>query len=150
MNTGHLYEPEKLVIIEDVARLIGECNQKGYLVIVITNQAGIAKGYYTEEDMHRLHKVLNRQLQEKYGAHIDAFYHCPHHPAYSGPCHCRKPETGMLEQAIHEWEIDPGASCLFGDAETDLLCGKKMGIKSYDINKYLTARRGGGTEGLNG
>lgn len=64
VNTGHLYEPEKLVFIEGVPQLIRQFNETGYLVIVVTNQAGIAKGYYTEADMHHLHAVMNDRLKK--------------------------------------------------------------------------------------
>lgn len=142
VNTGHLYEPEKLVFIEGVPQLIRQFNEAGYLVIVVTNQAGIAKGYYTEADMHHLHAVMNDRLKKEYGAHIDAFYFCPHHPDFTGPCHCRKPDTGMLEQAIRDYDIDPAQSVLFGDMPHDLECGRRMGIRSYDINRFLSGGLG--------
>lgn len=137
VNTGHLYEPEKLVFVEGVPQLIRQFNEKGYLVIVITNQAGIAKGLYTEDQMNHLHQVMNERLQNEYGAHIDAFYFCPHHPDYTGPCHCRKPDTGMLEQAIHDYDIDVKESFLFGDMPHDIECGQRMNIKSYYISQVL-------------
>lgn len=133
VNVGHLHDPEQLCFIEGSPQLIKSFNEAGYLVIVVTNQAGIAKGYYTEEDMHRLHRVMNERLQKEYGAHIDAFYFCPHHPDYTGPCRCRKPGTAMLEQAIRDWEIDPAQSVLFGDMPHDIECGERMGIQSFDI-----------------
>ena len=137
VNTGHLYEPEKLVFIEGAPQLIRQFNEKGYLVIVVTNQAGIAKGIYTEDQMNHLHQVMNERLQKEYGAHIDAFYFCPHHPDYTGPCHCRKPDTGMLEQAVSDYDIDVEKSFLFGDMPHDIECGQRMNIKSYYINQVL-------------
>ena len=149
INTGHLFEPEKLVFIDGTPQLIRRFNEAGYLVIVVTNQAGIAKGYYTEAQMHHLHDVMNHRLREEYAAHIDAFYFCPHHPDFTGPCHCRKPETGMLEQAIRDFDIDPAQSYLFGDKPYDIQCGTAMGIQSYEINwalRHFVLRR---TEAMN-
>lgn len=137
VNTGHLYEPEKLVFIEGAPQLIRAFNERGYLVIVVTNQAGIAKGLYAEADMHRLHHVMSERLEKEYGAHIDAFYFCPHHPDYTGPCHCRKPDTGMLEQAIRDWKINPAQSVMIGDMPHDIECGQRMGIRSFYIGDLL-------------
>ena len=142
VNTGHLYEPEKLVFIDGVPELIRKFNNGGYLVIVVTNQSGIAKGYYTEADMNHLHKIMNERLKKEYGTHIDAFYFCPHHPDFTGECNCRKPKTGMLENAIKDFAIDVKNSYMFGDMPHDLECGEKMGIKSYYISDILKGRTG--------
>lgn len=137
VNTGHLYQPEKLVFLDGVPQLIHRFNKAGYLVIVVTNQAGIAKGLYTEADMNYLHKVMNERLQTEYGAKVDAFYFCPHHPDFTGSCHCRKPETGMLERAVKDYDIDVKQSFMFGDMPHDIECGERMGIKSYNIDSIL-------------
>ena len=137
VNTGHLHEPEKLVFVPGAPELIRRYNEQGYLVIVVTNQAGIAKGYYTEEQMHALHSVMNERLKAEYSAHIDAFYFCPHHPDFTGECDCRKPKTGMLERAIREWDIDPKQSVMFGDKEHDVDCAHRMGIEGRFIQKEL-------------
>ncbi|GHU81640.1 hypothetical protein AGMMS50284_1940 [Clostridia bacterium] len=130
VNTGHLYKPEQMIIIEGIPQLIRKYNKEGCKVIVITNQAGIAKGYYTVQDMHNLHTHMNSVLQNQYGAHIDAFYFCPHHPHYTGECSCRKPKTGMLEQAIKDFNIDVSKSVLYGDKPHDIQAGEACGIKS--------------------
>lgn len=129
-NIGHLYRAEDLAFIPGRPELIRWYNQNGYLVIVITNQAGIAKGYYTAEDMHQLHSEMNRRLLLQWGAHIDQFYFCPHHPDFTGPCHCRKPEPGMLEQAIQDFDIDVSQSILYGDQVWDIQAGERCGIRS--------------------
>jgi D,D-heptose 1,7-bisphosphate phosphatase len=130
VNTGHLHVPDKLEFIPGRPELIKHYNDAGYKVIVVTNQAGIAKGYYTVEDMLRFHQYMNQRLWEYCGAHIDAFYYCPHHPDYTGLCHCRKPEPGMLEQAIKDFDIDVTQSVLYGDKSSDIEAGEKCGIKS--------------------
>lgn len=137
VNTGHLYEPEKLMFVPGAPELIRSFNERGYLVIVVTNQAGIAKGYYTEAQMHELHRVMNERLEAEYGAHIDAFYFCPHHPDFTGECDCRKPKTGMIERAIKEWNIDPAQSVMFGDKEHDIECAQKMGIEGRYIQQEI-------------
>jgi D,D-heptose 1,7-bisphosphate phosphatase len=133
MDIGHLYDCNKLEFIPGRPELIKHYNDEGYRVIVVTNQAGIAKGYYTVEDMLRFHEYMNQKLKEDWDAHIDAFYYCPHHPDYTGPCHCRKPEPGMIEQAILDWDIDVTQSVLYGDQFHDIEAGEKCGIKSILI-----------------
>lgn len=127
-DTKYLFKAEELLFIDGMPEFIKKWNQWGYLVIVITNQSGIARGYYTKEDMDKLHLYMNSELK-KIGAHIDAFYYCPHHPDITGPCNCRKPATGMLEQAIDEWNIDPLQSVLFGDKKSDIEAAEKCGIR---------------------
>lgn len=130
VNIGHLHECDKLKFIPGRPELIKHYNDEGYKVIVVTNQAGIAKGYYTIEDMLRLHDYMNQQLRVYCGAHIDSFYFCPHHPDFTGECKCRKPEPGMIKQAIREWDIDVTQSILYGDKLHDIEAGVKCGIKS--------------------
>jgi D-glycero-D-manno-heptose 1,7-bisphosphate phosphatase len=102
-EVNYLYKPEDLVILPGVPEALRELKEAGYLLILITNQAGIARGYYTEEDCIRLNLVLDTELKRA-GAGLDAVYYCPHHPEhgigkYKLHCHCRKPETGLLLQA---------------------------------------------------
>lgn len=136
VEVNYLYKCEDFEFIEGMPAFIKKFNDWGFKVIVATNQAGIARGYYKEDDMLILHEYINKQLK-KYDAHVDAFYFCPHHPDISGPCHCRKPETGMLEQAIADFDIDVNASILFGDKPWDIEAGERLGIKSYLINEGL-------------
>lgn len=129
VDVGHLYRVEDLRFIPGRPELIREHNDRGDLVIVVTNQAGIAKGLYTLEDMRRLHEEMNRRLKARWGAWIDAFYYCPHHPDFTGPCHCRKPEPGMIERAIRDHRIDATRSVLYGDKPWDIEAGEKCGIR---------------------
>ena len=106
----------------------------GYKLIVVNNQAGVARGYYTEEDVKILHQYMN-QLLEKEGAEIDAFYYCPHHPvhgigAYKKVCNCRKPGTGMFEKADKDFPVDRAASYMIGDKPLDTEAGQKFGVTS--------------------
>lgn len=135
VNTGHLFEPDKLVFIEKTVSLIQEYNRLKWPVIVVTNQAGIAKGIYSEEDMQRLHEIMNQRLQLEFGARINAFYYCPHHPDYTGACSCRKPEPGMLLQAAKEWNIDLGRSVFYGDSQSDMEAARRAGVKGVLISE---------------
>ncbi len=136
VEKNYLYKISDLEFISGVPEIIKKYNDMGFLVIVLTNQAGIARGYYCEEDMHLLHSHINKELA-KIGAHIDAFYFCPHHPDITGPCRCRKPNTGMLEQACRDYQIDLPNSIMVGDKPWDIECGERMGIKSLHIDDFL-------------
>ena len=130
----YLYRPEDLIILPGVPQAIKSLRDHGFRVIVVTNQAGIARGYYTVEQMHTLHQYLNEQLK-KDGAWIDRFYYCPHHPEhgigeYKQACRCRKPGTGMFEMAQQEYNIDKSHSYMIGDKRIDVQAGLNFGICS--------------------
>ena len=128
----HLHSSSKLEFIPGVVSAIKEIRNQGYLVVVITNQAGVARGLYREEDVVLLHKVMNQRLMKE-GALIDAFYYCPHHPEagfeqYRLQCNSRKPKPGMILKAFEDLGINPIESILIGDKESDILAGKNAGI----------------------
>ena len=130
----YLYRPEDLRFLPGVPEAIKRLNGAGFKVVVITNQAGVARGYYTEADVERLHSYMNRLLEEK-GAHIDGFYYCPHHPVHGiGPykiqCQCRKPGTGMFEMAGGRFDVDKAHSFMVGDKLLDVEAGKNYGLAS--------------------
>jgi len=106
---------------------------KGYLLIVATNQGGLAKGWYSEEELAKMH----HKLKETYKAHgvefTDIFY-CPHHPDFTGDCDCRKPKPGMLLQGIAKYNIDPALSYFIGDRERDVIAGTAAGVKGILVN----------------
>jgi len=131
VDYGHVYKTEQLKFIPGIPELIRQYNREGVLVIVVTNQAGIAKGLYTEKQMEAFHAYLNAQLISNYGAYIDAYYYCPHHPDFTGPCLCRKPAPGMILKAAREYQIDLGASVMYGDKESDREAARRAGIGRY-------------------
>ncbi len=98
-----------------------------YLIIIITNQAGIAKGYYNENDFRVLMDWVIREFEIK-GIKIDNVYHCPHHPEFTGPCTCRKPEPGMIIRAIGDFDLQIEECVLIGDKQSDLEAGRRAGI----------------------
>jgi D-glycero-D-manno-heptose 1,7-bisphosphate phosphatase len=110
---------------EALARLKGA----GFRLVVVTNQAGVAKGYYSEEAVRELHRRVNLDLAGRGLPPLDAFYHCPHHPAHSGPCSCRKPAPGLLTRAAAEHNLDLSRSFLVGDKLSDTAAGKAAGCR---------------------
>lgn len=134
-DKGYTYRPEDFEWVAGAKAAISHFNQNGFVVIIVTNQSGIARGYYTAEDVNQLHSWMNGQLSVQ-GAHIDGFYYCPHHPEgivadLQKVCDCRKPEPGMIQQAIADWNIDPDQSFLVGDKESDVAAAKAAGITGY-------------------
>lgn len=132
IDNGYTYLPEDLKWVNGALETIKLYNEKGWYVFIITNQAGIAKNHFSEDES----KIFNEYLIEKaseLNAQIDAYYYCPHHiegviSEYSIDCNCRKPKTGMLEKCVSDWPIDLENSIMIGDKETDVMAGKKMGI----------------------
>ena len=106
----------------------------GFIFIVITNQAGVAKGIYTEKDVESLHTYMCDELRKR-GIEIAAVYYCPHYPEISGPCECRKPGTKMIDDAVAQFNIDRSASFLIGDGERDIEAAHRAGITGIKIGK---------------
>ncbi|MEI7816454.1 MAG: HAD-IIIA family hydrolase, partial [Desulfuromonadales bacterium] len=119
--------------ITGAAEAIELLNQRGFMVVVVTNQSGVARGYYTEEDVVNLHRYIDQRL-EQYGAHVDAWLYCPHHPAgrgsYALPCTCRKPLPGMLHEAAQRYDIDLKNSIMIGDKLADIEAGIAAGCRT--------------------
>jgi D-glycero-D-manno-heptose 1,7-bisphosphate phosphatase len=108
-------------------------NEADYLVFIVTNQSGIARGMYDEAAVAALHDWLCRDLA-RIGARVDDIRYCPHHPegavaAYSGDCDCRKPRPGMLEDLITHWQVDRAGSFILGDSPRDISAGKAADIR---------------------
>lgn len=129
VEVNYLHRIADLVLIPGAAAAIKRLNQAHYYVVVVTNQAGIARGYYDEAALYQLHEHLLSVLAAE-GATIDAFYFCPHHPDFTGPCACRKPGTGMLLQAVQDLNIDLAHSWLVGDTASDLAAGREVGCRT--------------------
>ena len=138
VDHGYTFRPDDLDLIPTAATAVRLLNEAGYTVIVVTNQSGVARGFYPEAAV----KLFNAHLQETLlagGASIDAFYYCPHHPEGTVKelaihCRCRKPQPGMLEQAARDWPIDRGRSFLIGDKDHDLAAAKAFGIRGVKFD----------------
>lgn len=139
VEVNYLYRVDDLQLIPGAAQAIRSLNHAGYLVIVVTNQAGIARGYYAESDLHTLHEHMAAQLAAD-GARIDAFYFCPHHPDRTGACSCRKPEPGMLLTAARDHAIDLAQSWLIGDTAGDIGAGVAAGCRTILVRTGYGAR----------
>jgi D-glycero-D-manno-heptose 1,7-bisphosphate phosphatase len=134
-DRDYVYTPEKFEWISGAQTAIKRLNEAGYYVIVVTNQSGVARGYFDEAAVHRLHAWMNDELA-KIGAHIDAFYHCPYHPdgtieLYRRHSEDRKPGPGMLLCAKRDWPIDWERSFLIGDKNTDMQAAAAAGVRGY-------------------
>jgi D-glycero-D-manno-heptose 1,7-bisphosphate phosphatase len=115
----------------DTLRLL---DRAGFLKVVVTNQSAVARGIVTEEFIRETHERLNERLARA-GAHIDAFYFCPHHPdaeveRYRGQCRCRKPAPGMIEDAVRDLDVDLARSWMVGDRWIDVATGNAAGVRS--------------------
>ena len=120
---------ERLEIFSYAAECIAKIKGKGYLTIVITNQSGVARGLFAEEELIK----MNRFLMDETG--VDAVYYCPHYeqgiiPMYAKKCNCRKPQTGMIEFACKDYGIDLTKSYIVGDRASDILAGQRAGVKT--------------------
>jgi len=134
-----LYREEQLALIPGAAEAIRHLNDAGVLVIVATNQPVVARNLCTEDDVRRINAHLENMLREAAGARLDAIYFCPHHPethhpdgnpAYRGPCDCRKPNIGMLEQARERFGLDYTRCFLVGDTTRDIQTGINAGCRT--------------------
>ena len=119
-------KPEDFELLPTVAEGIRLLNQHGFKTVIVTNQSGIARGYFTEEMLHRIHQKLRDDLA-KIGAFIDAIYYCPHHP--DDQCQCRKPNAGLLYRAASELQIDLASSYIIGDKLLDVAAAEKAGCR---------------------
>lgn len=124
----------ELRILPNVAEAIKAMNKLGFLVIVVTNQPVVARGWLSEKQLDEIHAVLLYRLGEK-GARIDATYYCPHHPdanlvKYRVKCRCRKPNIGMIKTATADFDIDLKKSFMIGDSTRDILAGRRAGLKT--------------------
>lgn len=134
-DVGYLYKIEDFKWQQEAPEAIQYLKSQGYFIVVVTNQSGIARGYYEEKDVHILHNWLNEELK-RFHTQIDAFYYCPHHhegvvQSYKIECNCRKPKAGMIETAIQEYQLDRTQSFLIGDKISDLTAAQAAQMKGY-------------------
>lgn len=132
-EVGYLSSPEQIRLLPGAADAIRLANSRGIKAVVITNQSGIARGYFTEEKLREIHQELHRQLEAE-RAFLDQIYFCPHHPTegkdpYRRSCDCRKPASGMILRAASEIGIDLERSYCVGDRYADIECGIRVGTK---------------------
>jgi D,D-heptose 1,7-bisphosphate phosphatase len=149
-EVGYMDRLEKLKIIPSAYEAIRLINKSSMKAIVVTNQAGIARGFFTEQFVNQIHEIIQTDLLQK-NAHIDKFYFCPHHPTegtgiYLQSCNCRKPLPGMLLSAVHDFNVELQRSYMIGDTCRDMQAAKRAGVKAilvktgYGREELLDAR----------
>jgi len=126
-DVNYCRRPEDFVLFPNTARAIKLLNEHGFKVIVVTNQSGIARGYFTEETLAQIHKKMKAELAKE-GARVDGIYYCPHHP--DDNCDCRKPKPKLVLQAAKEHNIALKQSFVVGDLSMDIELGKAVGCKT--------------------
>ena len=133
-EVGYVNHPSRFRLFPYSAEAIRVLNDAGWLAILITNQAGVARGYFSEDVIHRIHDRLTRELHEQ-SARLDAIYYCAHHPSVGEPpyrtdCDCRKPKPGLIQRAAKDFEIDLAASWMAGDRYSDIELARNAGLRS--------------------
>ena len=127
VEKNYLHKIEDFELMDGIVEVCRAYAEKGYLIIIVTNQSGISRGYYSEEDF----AVLSQWMRDHFkglGITITHIYHCPHHESIDGACECRKPEPGMFLRAQREYQIDMSASVMTGDNERDIEASLRAGV----------------------
>ncbi len=132
-EVGYMNHLDRFALLPQAGQAIRLLNQNGLKTVVITNQSGVARGYFPESLVHRVHDKM-QGLLKKEGAHLDGIYYCPHHPEMGKPpyrqkCRCRKPDTGLIEEAVKDLEIDCSKSYVIGDRGLDIEIAQRIGAK---------------------
>jgi D-glycero-D-manno-heptose 1,7-bisphosphate phosphatase len=133
-EVGYVNHPSRYRVFPYSAEAVRLLNEAGWLAILVTNQAGVARGYFTEDVIGAVHTVLTGEL-EKQGARLDAIYYCAHHPTvgehpYRMDCDCRKPKPGLIERAVKDLDIDPAQSWMIGDRYSDIELARNAHLRS--------------------
>ncbi|HEY2025283.1 HAD family hydrolase [Paraburkholderia sp.] len=142
VDIGYLHTSHECVFNEDIFELVRAANHAGYLVVLVTNQAGIGRGYFTVDQFQAFTAWMLGEFEARH-ARIDRVYYCPHHPefglgAYRQACACRKPQPGMLEQARVDFDLDMESSLMVGDKPSDLHAAARAGV----AHRFLLAPAG--------
>tara|TARA_B100000795_G_scaffold240608_1_gene202877 strand:+ start:2005 stop:2487 length:483 start_codon:yes stop_codon:yes gene_type:complete len=128
----YTYLMEETTLLPGILEFAKSVVAKGYLIVVITNQGGLDKNRYTKNHVEAVHAFMEAEFK-KVGVAITDFYYCPHHSALQ-KCLCRKPDSLMIERALHKYDIDPNQSYFIGDKWRDTECGEKAGVTGIKID----------------
>jgi D-glycero-D-manno-heptose 1,7-bisphosphate phosphatase len=133
VDHGYVSTWEQFEFLAGVPEALRELQDAGYLLIVVSNQSGIGRGYYSEADLESLNQAIAQHLASKVGVTLSGFYHCPHHPTeaegeFRRQCDCRKPAPGMIRQAALDHGVDVKTSILVGDKDSDIAAGRAAGV----------------------
>jgi D-glycero-D-manno-heptose 1,7-bisphosphate phosphatase len=132
VDTDFVRTPGEVTLLPGAAAAVARANAAGWLTVVITNQSGIARGIFTEDDYQMVAREVERQFAES-GARLDLQLHCPHLPAINGPCECRKPGLRLYRDAIARLAIDPMESWFIGDRLSDLAPSRALGGRALQV-----------------
>jgi len=140
-DTGHyyIYRPSDFVLNKGIVVALQKLTKAGFLLIVISNQGGIAKGIYTRHDVEQVHEKMKKELEQA-GIFLTEIYYCPHHPSVEN-CLCRKPGSLLLEKALARYQIDPAQSFFIGDSEHDIEAARKTGIRGILVPKNTSLEK---------
>ena len=142
VNHGYVSKKEDFDFIDGIFELARKAKKAGYIIIIVTNQSGIARKYYSEQDFYALSRWLENQFWQK-GIKIQQTLHCPHHPKFSHRCICRKPKIGMITKAAKRFNINLKQSILVGDSLSDMRCAQIAKIKTrIYLNPHLARFKG--------
>lgn len=136
-EVGYINHLSRFRLFSYAAAAIKHLNENGWLAIVITNQAGVARGYFSEDMIQIVHNAMTKEIEQA-DARIDAVYYCAHHPSVGEPpyrfaCDCRKPKPGLIARAIADFDIDPGESWMVGDRYSDVELARNAGVRSMFV-----------------
>lgn len=126
VDRGYVHDWADFAFIPDIFTLLKQAKQKGYLLLLVTNQSGIGRGYYSQQDFQNLSDHMQAHLKKRLGFGLDHIYHCPHAPEAS--CPCRKPKLGMLRQALNDFDLNLDQSIMLGDKLSDMQFGLEGGM----------------------
>jgi D-glycero-D-manno-heptose 1,7-bisphosphate phosphatase len=133
VDHGYVSTWEQFQFLPGVPEALRELQDVGYLLVVVSNQSGIGRGYYSESDVDLLNQAIAEYLDSTAGVTLSGFYHCPHHPTeaeneYRKHCSCRKPAPGLIHRAMRDHAIDVKTSLLVGDKDSDIEAGRAAGV----------------------
>jgi D-glycero-D-manno-heptose 1,7-bisphosphate phosphatase len=136
-DSGYINSPDQIKFIPGSIEAIKQLNQAGYKVVIISNQAGVARGLLSENMLQTIDKLIHRQVLSG-GGHIDASYYCPHHPEhgaypYKQVCECRKPHPGLIKRAVRDKNLELSGSFMVGDKSSDVETGKSAGVQTVFV-----------------
>ena len=136
-DAGYINHVDNFIMYPYAAQAIRMLNKSVFYLIVITNQSGLGRGFFNEETLDEIHNYMVQSLKEQ-GANIDGIYFCPHDPnakieKYKAVCNCRKPETGLVEMAFKDFNIDKSKMYFIGDKHSDIMAGHKSGCKTIIV-----------------
>lgn len=139
INHGYVIHKEEFDFIDNIFKLALKARDAGYIIIIVTNQSGIARQYYSKQDFMTLSAWLENQFWQK-GITIQQTFNCPHHPMFSKSCTCRKPRIGMITKAVKRFNIDLKQSIMIGDSLSDMVCAQKAKIKTRVLFRPTISR----------